>query len=201
MCINCQLICHRIKKKAKQILIKRIGFRTNCLFRKSDVERKLYGKYCDSKSSFFLETIRFPYVWRLTLEIFNILETVYYIGCFLDNEDNLVAWILLKQEEKKRHMSLLWLRKFQLQLHLFIYFWSAYLKSKHGFSRLRKENHICPAIFGQCNDYQWRGESYKFYFHILSSTVLLLLQTRLRWSLSKHLYAFYFKLCCILNIK
>lgn len=162
--------------------------------------RKILRQQFEQKY-FFLETNRFPYVWRLTLEIFNILETVYYIGCFLDNEDNLVAWILLKQEEKKRHMSLLWLRKFQLQLPLFIYFWSAYLKSKHGFSRLRKENHICPAIFGQCNDYQWRGESYQFYFHILSSTVLLLLQTRLRWSLSKHLYAFYFKLCRILNIK
>lgn len=38
---------------------------------------------------------------------FNFVETVYYIGCFLDNEDNLVARILLKHEEKKRHMSLL----------------------------------------------------------------------------------------------
>lgn len=106
-----------------------------------------------------------------------------------------------RRKEETYVSAVIWLRKFQLQPHLFIYFWSAYLKSKHGFSRLRKENHICPAIFGQCNDYQWRGESYQFYFHILSSTVLLLLQARLRWSLSKHLYAFYFKLCCILNIK
>lgn len=43
----------------------------------------------------------------------------------------------------------------------FVYlFWAAYLKSKHGFSRPGKENHICSTISGQCNDYKWRGGSH-----------------------------------------
>lgn len=164
------------------------------------MERKFYGKILRQRKYPFLETICMTF----------------YIESFQYFRNSVLHWMFSWQWRQSSCLDIVETRRKEetyvsaviekiptttVQLHLFIYFWSAYLKSKHGFSRPRKENHICPAIFGQCNDYQWRGESYQFYFHILSSTVLLLLQTRLRWSLSKHLYAFYFKLCCILNIK
>lgn len=158
------------------------------------MERKFYGKILRQRKYLFLETICMTF----------------YIESFQYFRNSVLHWMYSWQWRQSSCLDIVETRRKEetyvsaviekiptttVQLHLFIYFWSAYLKSKHGFSRPRKENHICPAIFGQCNDYQWRGESYQFYFHNLSSTVLQLLQTWLRWSLSNHLYfLFYTKL-------
>lgn len=154
------MICHRIKKKkAQQIFIKRICFRTSCLFRKSDVERKgekICRKILQQRKYFFLETICMTF----------------YTGNFQFCRNSVLHWmfswqwrqsscpdIIETRRKEETYVSAV-IEKIPTTTTFVYLFWAAYLKSKHGFSRPGKENHICPTISGQCNDYKWRGGSH-----------------------------------------